>query len=138
MAERPINYLNLWYRKTVSEEVESSFKSSKNSISITIDGIVKVAFATQDGVRFHAEMKTTRIDDNKKFPTTFENMVALLQTSLDKDPDNPLNPILRSQVLDQIKNIRVTLGKESESLEILELRVKQYDGRDREISQGHP
>ncbi len=122
----------------MSEEVESSFKSSKNSISITIDGIVKVAFATQDGVRFHAEMKTTRIDDNKKFPTTFENMVALLQTSLDKDPDNPLNPILRSQVLDQIKNIRVTLGKESESLEILELRVKQYDGRDREISQGHP
>lgn len=136
MVER--NYLNLWYRKNGYEELEASFKSNSNSISITIDGVVKVTFATQDSERFHAKIKTTGLEDKKEFPTTFENMVALLQTSLDIDPDNPLNPILRSQVLDQIKTIQITLNKESESLEILELRVKLYDGRDREISQGHP
>ena len=92
--------------------MEASFKSSRNSISILVQGVgkgLRVAFATEDGERFHAKIKTTRLTDKEEVPTKFGNIVALLQTSLDKDPDNPLNYVLRNEILDQIKDIRITL-----------------------------
>lgn len=138
MAERqPINYLDYWYRKGSYDEIEASFKSSQDSISISMDGF-KITFATTDGEKWHAQLKTTKIEDEEEVPTTFGNMIALLQTSLDKDPDNPLNPILKSGALKEIHKIQLSLDEESRSLEILDIRVRQYEGRDREMSMGHP
>ncbi len=141
MAERPINYLDLWYKNPSGQETEASFKKSEKSISITVNRgkkVLKVAFQTQDNEPYHAEIKTINTKTKKEVPTMFADMIALLQTSLDKDPDNSFNVVLKEKVLAQIKMARRNLNRESESLNILEIRVEQYEGKDREISQGHP
>ncbi|HKC05120.1 MAG TPA: hypothetical protein VKC54_04600 [Patescibacteria group bacterium] len=136
MIERkePVNYIEFWYRKAGSN-VESSFKSSQNSISIIVGGNLEVSFTTEDD---EAKMKTIGLKDKEEIPTKLKDMVALLQTSLNVDPDNRLNRVLRIVVLDQIRITQTILNIDSENLRILKLRVNQFQGRDREISQGHP
>src|SRR5258706_6878477 len=136
MIERkePVNYIGFWYRKAGSN-VESSFKSSQNSISIIVGGNLEVSFTTEDD---EAKMKTIGLKDKEEIPTKLKDMVALLQTSLNVDPDNRLNRVLRIVVLDQIRITQTILNIDSENLRILKLRVNQFQGRDREISQGHP
>ena len=121
------------------KDLLSSFRSDKNSMSIVFkktDGLKAVTFLTLDGEPDHAVAETF-IMGGKKEDATLEDLVSLYVIAEEADPHNKLTRVLKGVVLERVRQVRIELSRQLESVEFLIKHIITTDGRV-DVSSGHP